>query len=617
MAPTAPVLTDKLRRAALQARFVPRALGMAWQATGARSVVWLALLCAQGLVPVAIVYLSRPLVNSLAAAASSGPDTSSTSLLLTLGAAMAGALLLGELLRSISEWIRTDQAQRIEDHLSAVIHSKSTTVDLGFYESADFHDHLHRAREEARYRPVALLQNAGSLVQNGITLVGMAAILAPYGLWISAALLFSTIPALVVVLRFALLEHAFRQRTTGDERRSWYYDWIMTGAEAAAEVRLFGLGPRLRTAYVGLRGKLRAERARLARSQAGAEVAAGILALVIAGACVAWMGWRAIHGEVGLGDVALFYFSFSQGQRLMRSLLSDVGQTYYNILFLGNLFEFLDLESEVRDPAVPREMASAAGTAVPVHFFDVTFRYPGTERVALRNFDLSVPAGQVAAIVGANGAGKSTLIKLLCRFYDPQAGRVELGGTDVRKMELEHVRASITVLFQQPVRYNASASENIALHGAPEDDIEAAARSAGAHELVARLPQGYGTLLGRWFSGGVDLSVGEWQRIALARAFARRTPVILLDEPTSAMDSWAEADWMRKFRTLASGRTAIIVTHRFTTAMQADVIHVMDEGRVVESGSHEELIARDGRYARSWRSQMREPPVHAAARGGE
>jgi ATP-binding cassette subfamily B protein len=605
------IVATKLRKAAGQARYVPRALRLAWEAAGARSLAWLCLLFVQGSVPVAIVYLSRPLVDGLAAATAG--DASRVSATLWIAASMAGLLIVGEILRSTSEWLRADQAQRIEDYVSALIHAKSTAVDLAFYESADFHDHLHRAREEARYRPVALLQNAGGLLQNGVTLVGMAGLLAPYGIWISVALLASTFPALVVVVRFALLEYAFRQRTTQDERRSWYYDWLMTAGDTAAELRLFGLGPRLRAAYRQLRKGLRLERLRLAGRQAVAEVTAGVVALLIAGACVGWMGWRALTGEVSLGEVALFYFAFSQGQRLMRSLLSDVGQIYYNVLFLGNLFEFLDLELQVRDALVP--CGPAAGSALSLAFTDVTFRYPGTERLALRNFSLAGPAGQIAAIVGANGAGKSTLLKLACRFYDPQAGRVELGSIDVREMALEDVRAAMTVLFQQPVRYNASVAENIAVHGAASEAIEEAARAAGAEDLIARLPQRYDTLLGRWFLGGVDLSVGEWQRIALARAFARRTPVILLDEPTSAMDSWAEADWMKKFRALAAGRTALIVTHRFTTAMQADVIHVMDEGRVVESGSHEELLARNGRYAQSWRSQMREAPARSPARG--
>ena len=295
----------------------------------------------------------------------------------------------------------------------------------------------------------------------------------------------------------------------------------------------------------------------------------------------------------------------------MRSLLGGVGQIYYNILFLGNLFEFLDLKPQIQDPPNPRPAPAppAGRKGFEIRFRDVAFRYPGSERVALRNLDLTIPVGQIAAIVGTNGAGKSTLLKLLCRLYDPREGRIELDGVDVRELSLRELRGLMTVLFQEPVHYNASVAENIAPDPAKAAasiaDIQAAARAAGAEELIARLPHGYDTLLGKWFAGGVELSVGEWQRLALARAFLRPAPVILLDEPTSAMDSWAEVDWLKRFRSLATGRTAIIVTHRFTTAMQADVIHVMDNGRIVESGSHDELLSQENAYAQSWKAQMR------------
>ena len=238
----------------------------------------------------------------------------------------------------------------------------------------------------------------------------------------------------------------------------------------------------------------------------------------------------------------------------------------------------------------------------------MTFRYPGGERTALQDFDLAIPTGKIMAIVGPNGAGKSTLVKLMCRFYDPQAGSIELDGIDIRRLAIEDLRRQITVLFQMPVSYYATAGQNIAMGDLPAKprlaDIEAAARGAGAHEIIARLPRGYDTQLGKWFADGTELSAGEWQRIALARAFLRQAPIVVLDEPTSFMDSWAEAKWLARFRKLVEGRTAVIITHRFTTAMQADMIHVMDEGQIVESGSHAELLAQAGLYAQSWRAQM-------------
>jgi ATP-binding cassette subfamily B protein len=396
-------------------------------------------------------------------------------------------------------------------------------------------------------------------------------------------------------------------RTTADERRTWYYDWLLTSHEAASELRLFGLGERFQSAYAALRKRLRGEKFQLAQSQAIGEFTAGALALLAGGASLLWMAWRAIRGWITPGDLALFYQAFQQGLGLMRSLLQNLGQLYSSSLFLGNLFEFLALEPTVLNAPSPSPMPAALASGI--HFDRVTFQYPGAREPTLSDFSLTIPAGRIVSLVGPNGAGKSTFVKLLCRFYDPLGGRVELDGRDLRSFRIEDLRRHITVLFQEPVRYNATAGENIRLgdQGASEAEIETAAVSAGADAIVRRLPAGYDNALGKLFIEGAELSTGEWQRIALARAFLRQAPILILDEPTSAMDPWAEAEWIDRFRSLAHGRTAILITHRLTTAMRADEIHVFSEGRVVESGSHEELLRRGGLYAQSWARQ--EDPV--------
>jgi ATP-binding cassette subfamily B protein len=334
----------------------------------------------------------------------------------------------------------------------------------------------------------------------------------------------------------------------------------------------------------------------------GAEV----VALVVSAATLAWMVLRAFVGLATLGDVALFYQAFQRGQGLMRALLTNIGQIYNNGLFLANLFEFLDLETQISEPANP--IPAPAHLERGIRFKDVTFRYPNTDRFALKSFNLTIPAGRTVAILGANGAGKTTLMKLLCRFYDPQSGCVEIDGIDLRTLSLESLRQMITIMFQFPVRYQDSVRQNIgmgALDGARSfAKTEAAARSAGAHELIASLPQKYNTLLGKWFSGGTELSGGEWQRIAMARAYLRKSEIIILDEPTSMMDSWAEAEWFDRFRELARNRTAILITHHLAIAMRADVIHVMEHGQIVESGTHQELVAMEGLYSKSWRAHM-------------
>src|SRR6185369_11914129 len=260
--------------------------------------------------------------------------------------------------------------------------------------------------------------------------------------------------------------------------------------------------------------------------------------------------------------------------------------------------------AEPRAP-VPVPVPLEAGIA----FRDVTFTYPGSEKPVLEDFDLFIPAGKIVAIVGPNGAGKTTLFKLLCRFYDVDRGGVELDGVDLRRVSIAELWRKITVLFQFPLPYQATAGESIAMGdvraNASREQIEEAARSAGAHDLITQLPNGYDTLLGKWYADGVELSGGQAQRVALARAYLRQAPIILLDEPTSYIDSWAEAEWFERFRGLTRGRTAIVITHRFTIAMRADQIQVMDSGRFIESGSHHELVARGGLYATSWAAQMR------------
>lgn len=597
------ILTSKLRQALAQLPYLPRALKLVWQVARPWTIAWIVLLIVQGLLPAATVYLTKLVVDGIVATVNSGSSWPAVSRVLWLVLILGGGLLVMEVVRNGISWTRTVQAELLQDHITSLIHEKSVTADLAFYEFADYYDHLHRARFEARYRPIALLGNLGALLQNGITLLAMGAILIPLGPWLTLALLLSTLPALYVVIHFALGEYQWRQRTTTDDRRAWYYDWIMTTAEAAAELRLFDLGRYFQTNSEKLRERLRGERLQLTRRQRFAELGASLIALLIFGAALGWMVWRALHGLVTLGELALIYAAFNQGQGLMRTLLENAGQLYANSLFLGNLFEFLALQ-----PALIDGSKMVRDVKVGISFTGVSFTYSDTTSKALDDFTMSIPQGKIVAIVGPNGAGKSTLLKLLCRFYDPDAGRIEIDGTDLRDLATDDLRRLITVLFQQPFHYNTTVRENIRygdLKREPSNaEIQTAIKAAGAAEIISRLPQQEQTLLGRWFAGGVELSVGEWQRIALARAFLRRAPIIVLDEPTSALDPWAEADWLVRFRELAKGRTTIIITHRFTTAMHADVIHVMDRGRIVESGSHQRLLDQDGLYAESWARQL-------------
>ena len=594
-----------LQKLFFRLNYLPGAWRLVWAAAPRWTVAWAVLLALQGVLPVATIFLTRRVVDALVAAMRHEAGAGPPAVLLLVGA-MAGLLLAGEGLAAANKWVRGAQSELVQDYIIARIHDQALALDLAFYESPAYFDKLYQARTDAYSRPLALLEGFGSTLQGALTLAAMASVLLVFSWWIPLLLVLSAAPALFVVVRCARQQNDWRLRATQDRRRADYYDWLLLDQHAAAELRLFDLGSYFRPLFQTLRARLRGEQRQLARAQAWAEFCAAVCGLAALGLSVGWVLWRAALGGFSLGQVALFYQAFSQGQRLMHTTLENVGQIYSNTLFLDNLFEFLALQPHLTSPAQPR---SAPPVRDSIRFENVTFRYPGSARPALENFNLTLQAGQIAAVVGENGAGKSTLIKLLCRFYDPEQGTVTFDGVDARDLAQEDLWRLVTMLFQAPVHFRVTAGESIALgdwRNAPTvEEISAAAQAAGADTPIGKLPEGYDTLLSKHF-GGAEMSVGEWQRVALARAFLRPAAIIALDEPTSAMDAWAEADWMARFRALAAGRTALIITHRFTTARQADVIHVMAGGRIVESGRHEELLALNGSYARAWRLQTRD-----------
>jgi ATP-binding cassette subfamily B protein len=608
---TAQALKVRARKGLAQLPLLARALRLVAHAAPRPTAAWAALIVVQGLLPVALVFLTRAAVDAVAAALGGGSGWERAREPVLLVAALALVLLLAEVAQAAARWVRTVQSEVVRDHLAGLVQQRAVAADLAYFESPAYFDQLYLIRVELYDRPLALLESAGTLLQSALTLAAMLVVLSRFGAWVPLVLLASTAPALWVVLRSVVRHHGWRVRTLSQERRAAYFDWLLTGDEGAAEVRLFDLGGHFTARYRALRGRLREERFALSRRDNLAGLLAAVVSLAVTGAALAAVVWRALAGALTLGEVAMFYQAFSSGQRLARALLETAGQTYANSLFLGNLFSFLEREPAVTSPAAPLTLPSRSARAVALR--DVTFRYPGRERPALERFTLEVPAGQLVAVVGPNGAGKSTLVKLVCRLYDPEQGTVELDGVDVRRLDLEALRRSVTVLMQEPVHFGETLADNVRLGELRPSvggaTVAEAVRAAGADQVAARLPLGADTMLGPWFEGGVELSAGEWQRVALARAFYRAAPVVLLDEPTSAMDSWAEQAWLERFRALVAGRTAVVVTHRFTTAMRADVIHVVADGRVVESGSHAELLARGGRYAASWHGQLGAAPA--------
>lgn len=593
--------------------YVRRIGAIVWVAAGLWNIAWLGLLIVQGVIPAALVYMTKWLVDTLTVSLGGGASWETGREILVPAAVMGGLLLAQRTLSGFAEWVGVVQSERVQDHIKRIIHDKAITTDYAYFEMAEHLDLLDQANRQAVSNTLSIQRTLGGLLSSVVTLISVAVLLMQYAWWLPLVLLVGTLPGFIVLVRHNRKYHAWWKRATQEHRWASYYDIMLTVPSAAAEVRLYRFGEFFRDTYQEIRKRLRKERVELVKHQAIARFGAGVIALIVTGATMGWIAWRALIGLATLGDVALFYQAFNQGQSLLGTILSGMGQIYANTLFIQHLFEYLDQPQLLDDPDIPVPFPSVLKEGIA--FSGVSFRYPGSDRYVLKDLDLFIPAGKVVAVVGENGAGKSTFTKLLCRFYDPDAGCVTIDGFDVREMRKDDLRRHISVMVQDPTRYQQSVEQNIRMgdlhRDADLEEVMAAARGAGAHEFIQGLPNGYDTLLGRWFSSGVELSGGQWQRIALARAFFRQAPILILDEPTSFMDSWAEIEWMKRFRELVRGRTALFITHRFTTAMQADIIHVMRGGRVIESGTHHELLALGGHYATSWHQQMQ------AARSGE
>ncbi|NMF83054.1 ABC transporter ATP-binding protein [Nodosilinea sp. P-1105] len=598
-------LLQKLTTFRQQLIYIPQVLGLIWQAARGWMLLWGMVLVIQGLLPAITIFLSRSLVDGLVNATGQGLSAEALYPVLIPGAAMVAVLLASELLNGVSTWVRTSQSELVQDFISGLVHQQSIAIDFACYESPEYSDRLERAREGASQQSLSLLENLGSLLQNAITLGAIATLLLTYGPWLPLILVISAFPALVIGLRLNLEQYQWSQRTTSERRRLAYYEYLLTSNWSAAELRLFNWGHYFAKAYQRLRKRLRKEHMQLIRKQALSRLLASMVALVLSGLALIWMSQQLLLGLLTMGDLALFYQAFNRGQSIIKTFLGSLEEIYRNTLFISNLFEFLDLEPDVIDPPDPQVIPPSLAQGIA--FSNISFIYPGCDRATLTNFDLEIPAGKITAIVGDNGAGKSTLIKLLCRFYDPTQGKITLDGIDLRQFAVADLRRAITVLFQNPIPYYVTAEQNIALGDCHADfsrqQVIAAAQGAGIHSKIMDLPQAYESQLGKWFAGGTDLSGGEWQKLSLARACIRAAQLIILDEPTSAMDPWAEHEWLARFRHMAQGRTTLVITHRFTLARQADLIYVMKAGKIIESGSHETLLRQQGLYAQSWFTQ--------------
>ena len=489
-------------------------------------------------------------------------------------------------------------SDRFSDATSLTLMEHAATLDLADFEDSDIQDGLDRARRQASGR-TGLISQLFGLAQDSITLVGFAAGIAAYAPWLILLLAAALVPAFLGELRFNAESYALSAFRTSERRELDYLRQTGASTGTAKEVKLFGLHGFLIDRYRTVSETIRGENAAFARRRATAG--AGLAAVGTVGyyAAYGYLAWRTATGGLTVGDLTFLAASFLRLRGLLAGLLSGVSTLASQALYLQDLFDFLDVTPTITSPA--DGVAFPAAISSGLVFEDVGFRYPGANGWAVRHLSFTVPAGQVVALVGENGAGKTTLVKLMTRLYDPAEGRILLDGVDLRDYDLDGLRAGIGVIFQDFVRYDLSAGDNIAVgRVALRGDrarIEQAAQLGRADEVVERLERGYDQMVGRRFKGGVELSGGEWQKVAIARAYMRDAALLILDEPTAALDARAEFEVFQRFKGLSHGRTAVLISHRFSSVRMADRIVVIEEGRVLEEGTHTALLARGARYA--------------------
>ncbi len=582
-----------------------RAIQFVWNGGPHWMLLNLGILLIQGVLPVLSIYMLKLIIDNVTHALAVPAAERSFEPVARVILLAGGVALLTEIVSKIGELVTKLQGWSVFDYMTDILQGKGIEVDLEYFENSQYQDTLHRAQQEAGYRPLSILHALIQITQSAVSLVGIGFLLFSFHWTIVPILLIAVMPGVLISMVNSNMQYWLERKYTASERKSWYYYWIIASTDFAKEVRIFGLGATIRNRYQDVRREIREARTGVEVKSSALSIIAQAISTASIFALYAFIAYRTLQGNNTLGDLVMYFQAFQRGQGFLQGALGGVARLYENNLFLSNLYEFLNIEPKIAKPKDPRPLPRPLRAGIA--FEHVFFAYPNSGREVLHDISMKVSPGEVIALVGENGSGKTTLVKLLCRLYDPTRGCIKIDGTDIRHYDIGDLRREIGIIFQDYARYNLTALDNIwfgNVHQPPNlDQIVDAARQADAHNVITGLPQGYHTVLGKLFENGEELSIGQWQKIALARAFFRESQVIILDEPTSALDPKAEYELFTKFRELLNDRTAILISHRMSTVRMADRIYVIRDGNIAESGTHDELIFHAGIYAHFFEQQ--------------
>jgi len=585
---------------------ISRTLRLVWSIAGKWSVLVICMIVVETLLFFGSIYALKMLIDTVSETVNKGQVWEGE----VLGTLVwAGVLTIAyHVAKAFSVYVTEIQSTKVSEHIYVKIHQKAAALDYSFYESPEYFDILQRAKEAGYDRPHAVIVALFETFKQALGLLSIASVIFSIDALLLPLLVICMLPTLFIRIYYSDKLNLLRLRHTAFERQSGYFGSLLTSEGSAKEIRLFGLADYFMSRLVEIRKAMVGERLAISYQRTIKEVMATVLATFGFFACIAYVVWGSMKGEVTIGDIAIFLVIFPQVFNMMQGVTAGITVVYHNNIFVKSIFDLFDLKGTEKK-ALETEVIFESGAPISLELDNVSFTYPHAAKPTLSRINLSFPLGKVVAIVGLNGAGKSTLIKLICKLYEPTEGDIRLGNVSIKNFTDRQYQRYISAVFQDFCRYNVSILENISLGDICKpihelSEVKSAAQRAGAHEFIENLSDGYDTIMGRIFENGNEVSIGQWQKIAIARALYSSGKFLVLDEATSALDAKSEQKFFEELKENLNGRGALLISHRHSTVRHADYIYVLSDGKIIESGTYEQLQLAEGEFSSLFKKEF-------------